>query len=74
MFSERQVQLIKSVAVWKSGAKEGLPTNERLRELRGMLSKYRYGPAELDMIEAEITGATPPRILKRARKEGEGVR
>lgn len=74
MISERQKKLLESIVLWQSGPDEGLPTNERLRELHGMLSKYSYPDRELDMLEIEVLGATPPRALKRLTREREGVK
>lgn len=68
-----QKELIALIPLYQSGEQKGHPTNERLRELHGMLVRYTYGAHELAMLEAEVMAVIPKRTLeKRARDAAEG--
>lgn len=67
-----QKELIALIPLYQSGNQKGRPTNERLRELHGMLIRYTYDPRELAMLEAEVIAVIPKRTLeKRAREAAE---
>ena len=68
-----QKEILASIPLYQSGEHKGKPTNERLRELHAMLSKYSYDPHELEMLRQEVLANIPARTLeKRARDAAEG--
>lgn len=68
-----QKELLELIPLYQSGENKGHPTNERLRELHAMLSKYSYPPHELAILEHEVLAAIPQRTMDKRAREAEGV-
>lgn len=66
-----QTEILELIPLYQSGEHKGSPTNDRLRELHAMLSKYKYDPHELAMMEAEVLAAIPKRTLDKRAREAE---
>lgn len=69
-----QKEILALIPLYQSGAHKGQPTNERLRELHAMLSKYSYGPHELAMLHHEVMANIPQRTIDKRMKDAEGIR
>lgn len=66
-----QKEVLALIPLYQSDVHKGKPTNDRLRELHAMLSKYSYGPHELAMLHHEVMANIPQRTLDKRAREAE---
>lgn len=67
-------ELIDRIPTYATGVRKGLPLNDRLREIRFQLMRYRFTEQEIGLLAAEIESLIPERVKRKRLLEKENIR